>query len=645
MELQEISKKIEVLKKNLENKNIPENLRKELPNKIKELEKLRSEIEGKDKEIKQAEKVISTSTVKVKKATTTKEKVVHEKDKKEATVHKAKATKDISEVKKSVSDILSKYSKVIKNFNSGRSTSNIIRDKGRTALPLGKRVSESGKAYYESRPNRSDINQKAKLERGGEVNKFDYMMLGRLQQDCEYYLGNGNRSEKNLWAKSVDAQIEEMKKIWNSLPIDKKPEWLTMEDILRYEKEMKSEYAKGGETHSEEDSFEKGDKVKKRTTGEKAEVLRRNHNGSKHHESYVVKKEDGKEGYWWASDMEVCYECGGRAYKHGGELDVYKLIDKQTGLAEFIGSYEECLTERKRLIKEFGGVTSIPEEYYTIKKQLEHGGELDNKEMVVNKANEIAHHVKELHETLESKEDVPAWVVAKIERSATDISDVAHYLDGEGKEFGKGGQLSDRFEVGTPAHFEENGEYRSGEIVMNKIAMFHPREGADRKLYIAGELKGIMLYPDKNYSGSAERFYVPDDWGKIKKFSELAKGGQTFASKTKAVASSLSGKDVPAKYQKTYGKKYSLKEAKEAANRIIGKQVSGEKKMVKGGKVGEIIERSGSNYKVKILETWDGFERGDKERPVIYAKTQRVKSDGSLVKTDKPRNEIIEFKY
>ena len=85
------------------------------------------------------------------------------------------------------------------------------------------------------------------MAKGGEVNKFDYMMLDRLRSDNEYYLGNGNRNPKDLWAGSVDGQIEEMKKLWNQLPKDGKPEWLSMEDIEEYEKKMKGhKMADGG---------------------------------------------------------------------------------------------------------------------------------------------------------------------------------------------------------------------------------------------------------------------------------------------------------------------------------------------------------------------------------------------------------------
>lgn len=67
--------------------------------------------------------------------------------------------------------------------------------------------------------------------------KFLYRMLSRLESDCKYFLGNGNGAEKHLWALSVDNQISAMKEIYNKL--EGKPEWLSLEQINNYEKEMK----------------------------------------------------------------------------------------------------------------------------------------------------------------------------------------------------------------------------------------------------------------------------------------------------------------------------------------------------------------------------------------------------------------------
>jgi len=73
-------------------------------------------------------------------------------------------------------------------------------------------------------------------ERGCSDEKFPYMMLSRLQQDCEYFLNHGNRCEKHLWAGNVVDHIAEMKELhaW----MQEKPEWLTMDQINEYEKQM-----------------------------------------------------------------------------------------------------------------------------------------------------------------------------------------------------------------------------------------------------------------------------------------------------------------------------------------------------------------------------------------------------------------------
>lgn len=66
--------------------------------------------------------------------------------------------------------------------------------------------------------------------------QFEYQLLGRLQQDCEYYLGFGHRAKKHLWAGDEAEQIAKMKEIYKGLP--EKPEWLTLEKITEYETAM-----------------------------------------------------------------------------------------------------------------------------------------------------------------------------------------------------------------------------------------------------------------------------------------------------------------------------------------------------------------------------------------------------------------------
>lgn len=67
---------------------------------------------------------------------------------------------------------------------------------------------------------------------------FRYQMLGRLAADCEYYLGYGIKCVERLWAHDEARQIELMIALYNSFGTDEKPQWLSMEQIMEYQKEM-----------------------------------------------------------------------------------------------------------------------------------------------------------------------------------------------------------------------------------------------------------------------------------------------------------------------------------------------------------------------------------------------------------------------
>ncbi|QST02383.1 hypothetical protein IMZ31_23320 (plasmid) [Pontibacillus sp. ALD_SL1] len=68
--------------------------------------------------------------------------------------------------------------------------------------------------------------------------KFRYMLLSRMKQDCEYYLGNGGHHAKHLWAGDEVRQLQAMKVLWDSFGKEKTPEWLTWEELLEYEKKL-----------------------------------------------------------------------------------------------------------------------------------------------------------------------------------------------------------------------------------------------------------------------------------------------------------------------------------------------------------------------------------------------------------------------
>ena len=83
-----------------------------------------------------------------------------------------------------------------------------------------------------------EIHFRTKAEKENPADSFNYQLLDRLRLDCEYYLGNGQRSVKHLWADTEKEQIEKMKELYNSFSDDKKPKFLSYEQILTYEELM-----------------------------------------------------------------------------------------------------------------------------------------------------------------------------------------------------------------------------------------------------------------------------------------------------------------------------------------------------------------------------------------------------------------------
>lgn len=68
--------------------------------------------------------------------------------------------------------------------------------------------------------------------------RFEYMMLDRLRGDCETHLDIENKYRRRLMEDEIKSTIETMKTLWNGFEDDEKPEWLTWEQILEYEKRM-----------------------------------------------------------------------------------------------------------------------------------------------------------------------------------------------------------------------------------------------------------------------------------------------------------------------------------------------------------------------------------------------------------------------
>ena len=103
---------------------------------------------------------------------------------------------------------------------------------------------EEAIARLEHQIDTQSVDNTSNLMENEDGQKFEYMMLSRLQSDCEYFLNYGKGSLNRLPSKNIDEHITYMKELWNKLKI--KPEWLSLEDILNYEKEMKNYSLKEG---------------------------------------------------------------------------------------------------------------------------------------------------------------------------------------------------------------------------------------------------------------------------------------------------------------------------------------------------------------------------------------------------------------
>jgi tryptophanyl-tRNA synthetase len=76
-------------------------------------------------------------------------------------------------------------------------------------------------------------------------------------------------------------------------------------------------------------------------------------------------------------------------------------------------------------------------------RRFKKGGAIDDKKaMVLSQIKEVHHHADELAKVLANMDTVDAWVVGKMERATTDLSDITHYLDGT-TEYAKGGMIKE----------------------------------------------------------------------------------------------------------------------------------------------------------------------------------------------------------
>jgi hypothetical protein len=207
-------------------------------------------------------------------------------------------------------------------------------------------------------------------------------------------------------------------------------------------------------------------------------------------------------------DMEENAEPQGGpiANKYGRELDKIDMqISKLTNLKPL--TYGEALKMGK------GGKLKYADYYAK-------GGKIndENAQMVLNQNTQIKHHTEELKSAVKSGADVPAWVVAKINRSANDISDATHYLEGETK-MSKGGKLK------YADYYAKGGRINEGNI--NELVgcnVEHYFTG--KKEPVSKKILNVKVTPARFSNRSVKLYYsnnVVDEFP-LSKLDEFVKG-------------------------------------------------------------------------------------------------------------------------
>lgn len=61
-----------------------------------------------------------------------------------------------------------------------------------------------------------------------------YAFLSRMKVDLEYYFGASDRHPKHLYFETIGKHIEETARLLSSIPIESRPDWLSLKDVANY---------------------------------------------------------------------------------------------------------------------------------------------------------------------------------------------------------------------------------------------------------------------------------------------------------------------------------------------------------------------------------------------------------------------------
>ena len=231
--------------------------------------------------------------------------------------------------------------------------------------------------------------------------EFQYQLLGRLQSDCEYYLGFGNKNPDKLWAKNEVAQIEKMLEIYDALPV--KPQWLTREQIYDYSNKMDVPALATYETYKKEWVAEH---IDDQTMANTEALYENDENAVNLTFDEYVQEYGFADGSCYVSYDEFC----------NNEYKIYELADRIEQFMFERGEYDYSPEEHISWVKNNDSREDVMK---SIRKDIENNNVdalinyLDVEESVMSGEDELCDVAIELMDKLKEFTDVPADVSIK----------------------------------------------------------------------------------------------------------------------------------------------------------------------------------------------------------------------------------------
>lgn len=112
----------------------------------------------------------------------------------------------------------------------------------------------------------------------------------------------------------------------------------------------------------------------------------------------------------------------------------------------------------------------------------------ENMKMMLSQIKEAQHHILELSKVLKSNSKIEPWVIARMERATTDLSDITHYLDGY--TYALGGNL-------TSNYFDKEEMLIEKEIKLIQERYDNPNLSSDEKALLKSRFKILSAQKER----------------------------------------------------------------------------------------------------------------------------------------------------